>query len=153
MDLNNLVSQMRKEFNDRIESALTEEVKRRELDEEELRALASVLPEVIPPDLSQEDLKKCQKLHTDLDKMIGEMAGTAAQLCKQMEAYVREARELNGLLVGKRSDFKPYHSTHRLKFIHQNLIRLLNVPLWNALICKNLIPNQESIFNKMIKNF
>lgn len=149
MNINNIVNEMKEEFNRKLDAALATEAKR-QLDDAQLEELAKVLPEAVTPQLSATDEKKALKIKDELDKKIEKMAELTAALCQVADDYHKQTRELRGLLAGKKNNVNVgHHSGSRLTYMLKILSKILENDATNAVAGFRILPNQDYVQRKL----
>lgn len=145
MSINQIIQNLRAEFQRQLDEALARELAQAELSEAERAELLKDLPNLEPPALAPEEAKKAEKLISELDSLFEKLADKTVEIAQLSESYYKKQRELNGILMGKRHDFACLHTVGSLRNALAYIGSLFPGRAMNAFLGFTAFPDREQI--------
>lgn len=149
MNISSLVTDLRKEFQERIDDVITKELQQLELEEEQRKILAKELPGLVLPKLTTKEQSQANGLTTKLDKQVDELAELTAKIALISKDYRETLGEINSLLANKEHNVDKKHSQHKLKFMLEELGRIIKADVYNGVLGFRSLPDKEFILSKI----
>lgn len=145
MALNQIIQNLRAEFQRQLDEALARELAQAEISAEEKAELLKDLPNLEPPALTPEETKKAEKLIAELDSLLEKLADKTAEIYQLAGEYYQKQSELNGMLMNKKHNFNFYHTPGSLRNALSYIGSLFPGRAMNALLKFQAFPDKEQI--------
>ena len=151
MNIGNLASELRKEFQKKVDDMLVQELRQQELSQEEIAALSKELPGLVIPKLSVKETGRARELIDKLDGHVSQLAELTVNIGKTASDYRATITELTGLLANKEHDLSYRHTPSKIKFMLSTIATILQNDITNAVAGFRGLPGKEYIEGKLNK--
>jgi len=149
MNISGIVTDLKKEFQKKIDEALTQELQQLEMDEAERAELAEQLPGLTLPKLTGKEEQKAEELLNKLDSLVERLAGLAADIGLLGSEYKKTIAELNKLLANKHHNVITRHTGSKLKFMLTALGQIIEMEVYNGIMEFRSLPDKDFILSKL----